>query len=93
MSTHTAVETLLVRVRDWWRTQNELSRLNPEELGQGRCGLGYEHGALKDLVARGPDAANLLYERMQALAYRRRMSISAANGLHARSPKDVRVLQ
>ena len=81
MSTHTAVETLLVRVRDWWRAQNELDGINPGELDRVAADLGMSAGALKGLVARGPDAANLLYERMQALGISRADVDSAANGL------------
>jgi hypothetical protein len=67
MSTHTAVETLLARVRDWWRAQNELAGINSHELARVAGDLGMSAGVLKGLVARGPDAANLLYERMHAL--------------------------
>ena len=81
MSSHTAVETLLVRVRDWWRAQNELDGINPGELDRVAADLGMSARALKGLVARGPDAANLLYERMQALGISRADVDSAANGL------------
>jgi hypothetical protein len=81
MSTHTAVETLLVRVRDWWRAQNELAGINRDELDRVAGELGMSAGALKGLVARGPDAANLLYERMHALGISRADVDSAANGL------------
>ena len=81
MSTHTAVETLLARVRDWWRAQNELTGINRDELDRISEDLGMTAGALKGLVARGPDAANLLYERMQALGISRADVDSAANGL------------
>jgi hypothetical protein len=65
--TEHAVRTLLSRVRDWWRTQDELRLLNSQELGRVAWDLGLSGDALKDLVARGPDAAHLLYARMQAL--------------------------
>ena len=81
MSTHTAVETLLARVREWWRTQNELAGINRDELDRVAGELGMSAGALKGLVARGPDAANLLYERMHALGISRADVDSAANGL------------
>jgi hypothetical protein len=80
MSTHTAVETLLGRVRDWWRAQNELAGINPSELDRVAGELGMSAGALKGLVARGPDAANLLYERMRALGISRNDVDAAANG-------------
>jgi hypothetical protein len=59
---------LLVRVRDWRRRQNQLSSLDPKEHdGRVAAELGMSTNALKDLAARGPDAANLLYGRMRAL--------------------------
>jgi hypothetical protein len=67
MSSLTSVESLLSRVREWWQRQNELSDLEPEELKRVAQDLGMSAGALEDLVARGPDAANHLYERMHAL--------------------------
>jgi hypothetical protein len=67
MTGHGAVEGLLARVRDWWRRQNELSLLDPKEVGRIAGDLGMSSDTLKELVARGPDAANLLYERMRAL--------------------------
>jgi hypothetical protein len=67
VTSHVAVEALLNRVRDWWQRQNELSGLDPKELGRVAAELGMSTNALKDLAARGPDAAKLLYERMRAL--------------------------
>jgi hypothetical protein len=64
---HHAVEELLTRVRDWWRRQEELSLLDDREVGLVAADLGISTTVLKDLVARGPDAAHLLYERMKAL--------------------------
>ena len=71
MTSHVGVETLLTRVRDWWRRQDELSGLDPKELGRVAADLGMSTNALKDLAARGPDAADLLYERMRALGISR----------------------
>jgi hypothetical protein len=71
MSTHAAVDALLSRLRDWWQREDELSRLDPEEVGRVAADLGMSASALKDLAARGPDAANLLYERMRALGLSR----------------------
>jgi hypothetical protein len=62
-----AVEGLLARVRDWWRRQNELSLLDSVEVDRIAGDLGMRSDTLRDLIARGPDAANLLYERMRAL--------------------------
>jgi len=81
MSSHVAVEVLLTRVRDWWRRQNELSGVDPKELERVAADLGMSTNALKDLAARGPDAANLLYERMHALGISKADVDSAANGL------------
>ena len=50
MSTHTAVETLLVRVRDWWRAQNELTNVDPKELGRVVGISDCQTKDLKDLV-------------------------------------------
>jgi hypothetical protein len=80
MSTHTAVETLLVRVRDWWSRQGELGYLDPKELGRVAGELGMTTNALEDLVARGPDAAHLLYDRMRALGLSKADVDHAAQG-------------
>ena len=61
--------------------QNELSDLDAKELGRVAADLGMSTNALKDLVARGPDAANLLYERMQALGISKADVDSAAYGV------------
>jgi hypothetical protein len=66
MTTH-AVRTLLERVREWWQRQQELSLLDNREVGLIAADLGMTTSTLRELVARGPDAANLLYERMNAL--------------------------
>jgi hypothetical protein len=78
MPTHTAVETLLIRLRKWWRTQNELAGISRNELDRVAADLNMTVDGLKDLVARGPDAANLLYERMRALGISRADVDSAA---------------
>ena len=80
MSTHTAVESLLVRVRDWWSRQDELGYLDPKELGRVAGELGMSTNALEGLVARGPDAAHLLYERMRALGLSKADVDHAAQG-------------
>ncbi len=67
MSSHASVQSLLSRVGDWWRRQNELSGLDSKELERVAHELGMSASALEDLVARGPDAASHLYERMHAL--------------------------
>jgi hypothetical protein len=80
MTSH-AVSTLLDRLRDWWRTQVELSRLDSKEIGQVAGDLGLTTDALKDLVARGPDAAHLLYERMEVLGISKADVDRAAHGI------------
>ena len=80
MTSH-AVSTLLGRLRDWWRTQLELSLLDSKEIGQVAGDLGLTTDALKDLVARGPDAAHLLYERMEALGISKAEVDRAAHGI------------
>jgi hypothetical protein len=67
VTTHDAVGALLGRVRDWWQRQEELRALDDNEIGRVAADLRISTNALKDLVARGPDAAHLLYERMRAL--------------------------
>ena len=81
MSTHTAVETLLVRVRDWWRAQNELAGINRDELDRVAGDLGMTTRDLEDLVTRGPEATDLLYERMGALGISRADVGRAAGGI------------
>lgn len=80
MTSH-ALSTLHARLRDWWRTQNELSLLDSKEIGRVAEDLGLSRDALKDLVARGPDAADLLYERMQALGISKADVDHAAHGM------------
>ena len=67
MTTSDAVGALLHRVRDWWRRQGELNALGNNEIGRVAAELGITTDTLRDLVAGGPDAANLLFERMRAL--------------------------
>jgi uncharacterized protein YjiS (DUF1127 family) len=81
MSAHTSVETLLGRVRDWWRASSELGTMDRHELGRIAHDLGMTGDDLRDLAARGPDAANLLYERMRALGISREDVERTAQGL------------
>ncbi len=71
MSSSTSVESLLSRIRDWWSRQNELSGLDAMELERVAKEMGMSASDLENLVARGPDAASQLYERMQALGLSR----------------------
>jgi hypothetical protein len=76
-----AVGTLLARLRDWWRTQDELGLLDPKEMGRIAGDLGLSRDALKEIVARGPDAAHLVYERMQTLGISKADVDHAAHGV------------
>jgi hypothetical protein len=81
MESHGAVEALLTRVRDWWRRQNELSKLDDRELGRVAAELGISASALEELVERGPDAASHLYERMALLGLSKEDLDAAAQGV------------
>jgi hypothetical protein len=80
-TTQHAVSALLERVRDWWRRQEELRALDDKEIGRVAADLHISTNALRDLVARGPDAANLLYERMRALGISKADVNHAAEGI------------
>ena len=81
MTGQDAVGTLLDRVREWWRRQGELSALGNKEIGRVAEDLRISTDTLRDLVARGPEAANLLYERMQALGISKADVDKAAQGV------------
>jgi hypothetical protein len=81
MEGHGAVETLLARVREWWRRQSELTYLDDKELGRVAAELGMSANALEDLVERGPEAAHNLYERMRALGLSKADVDVAAHGV------------
>jgi hypothetical protein len=76
-----AVETLLTRVRDWWRRRNELGGLDDKEVQRVAAELGMSTNTLEDLVQRGPDAAHNLYERMRALGLSKADVEAAAQGV------------
>jgi hypothetical protein len=76
-----AVGALLGRIRDWWRRQEELNALDNKEIGRIAEDLRISSDILRNLVARGPDAANLLYERMQALGISKVDVDKAAEGV------------
>ena len=81
MTGRDAVGALLDRVRDWWRRQGELNALGNKEIGRVAEDLCISTDTLRDLVARGPEAANLLYERMQALGISKADVDKAAQGV------------
>jgi hypothetical protein len=76
-----AVSALLGRIRDWWRRQEELNALDNKEIGRIAEDLRISTDSLRDLIARGPDAANLLYQRMQALGISKVDLNKAAEGV------------
>ena len=76
-----AVGALLGRIRDWWRRQEELNALDNNEIGRIAEDLRISSDILRNLVARGPDAANLLYEGMQALGISKVDVDKAAEGV------------
>jgi hypothetical protein len=67
MSTHAAVKTLLTRLRERWRARNEFASMDQNECDHLAREFGMTAKDLETLVRRGPNAANLLYERMRAL--------------------------
>ena len=81
MTVQDAVGVLLHRVRDWWRRQEELSALGNMEVGRVAGELGISTDTLRGLVADGPEAANLLYERMRALGISKVDVDKAAQGV------------
>ena len=81
MTRQNAIGALLARLRDWWRGQAELSALSDRQVGLLAAGLGISIGTLKDLVARGPKATKLLYERMRALGVSQADVDHAAHGV------------
>jgi hypothetical protein len=81
MTGQDAVGALLHRVRDWWRRQEELSALGNMEIGRVAAEFGITTDTLRDLVAGGPEAANLIYERMRALGISKADVDKAAQGV------------
>jgi hypothetical protein len=81
MPNHTALGALLTRLRDAWRARNELASFDQNELDRIAGDLGMTATDLKDLVGRGPDGADLLYERMEALGIARSDVERVAYGL------------
>jgi hypothetical protein len=74
-------DRFLVRWRDWWRARDELRNLDRQELQRIARDFGMSARDLEDLAARGPDAAELLYERMHALGIARADAERIAWGL------------
>jgi hypothetical protein len=81
MAAQDGVGALLARVRDWWRRQEELRALDDKEIGRVAADLGMSTHTLRDLIARGPHAADLLYQRMNALGISKADIDRAAQGI------------
>lgn len=67
----TAEAGVFSRLRAWWRRRTELDTMAPQEIARIAGDVGVAPSDLKDLVARGPHAADLLHERMRALGLSR----------------------
>jgi hypothetical protein len=76
-----AVDHFLKRLREWWQRSGELSGMDRTELQRMAGEFGMSVRDLQELVARGPHAADLLRERMQALGIARADVESMARGL------------
>jgi hypothetical protein len=77
---HFTLARLRARIRDWWM-RGELDRLDQRELQRVGAELGLTASDLRDLAARGPEAAALLAQRMTALGLTRSDVERAALGL------------
>jgi hypothetical protein len=76
-----ATQRFLSRWRAWWRARDELGHLDRGELDRIAGEFGMSAQDLEDLVARGPDAADLLYQRMRVLGITRADAEHVARGL------------
>src|SRR5262245_26283301 len=63
-------QSLLARIREWWG-RDDLSGLDRREVERIGAELGLPVADLRDLAARGPEAAALLARRMTALGLTR----------------------
>lgn len=81
MNAANAVGELLARLQSWWRRENDLGSLNEHEIRLVASDLGIAPSDLKDLAARGPAAADLLFERMEVLGLSRIDVAGSAMGL------------
>lgn len=74
-------DRFLARWRDWWRARDELGSFDRQELERLAGEFGMSAQDLEDLTARGPGAADLLYERMHVLGITRADAERVARGL------------
>ena len=75
-----AAEHFLTRLREWWQ-RGGLAGIDREELQRMAREFGMSVPDLENLVARGPQAADLLHERMRALGIARADVEDVARGL------------
>ena len=81
-STLTGVaDRFLTRWRHWWQTRNELGGLDRNELERIAGEFGMSAQDMEDIAARGPGAADLLYERMRVLGITRADADRVSRGL------------
>ena len=77
----TAAEHFLTRLREWWQRHGELRNIDRTELDRIAGEFGMNARDLQALAAQGPHAADLLYQRMQALGIARADVERLAHGL------------
>ena len=81
-------ESFIARLRDWWRHYNELGNLPRDELERMAADFGMTGRELEELAAKGPHAADLLYQRMTALGLSQSNVERIAHGLMRDLVKD-----
>lgn len=77
----TAADHFLNRLHEWWHRHGELRNVDRGELERIAGEFGMTARDLECLAARGPHAADLLHERMQALGIARADVERLAQGL------------
>ena len=76
-----AVERLIARWRAWWQHHDEFRNFDRAELDRVAAEFGMTAHELEELSAKGPHAADLLYQRMQVLGVARSDVERIAHGL------------
>jgi len=76
-----AGDHFLARLSEWWHRHDEFGSLDRGEVERIAGEFGMTGRDLEGLVARGPHAADLLYQRMQALGMARADVERVAHGL------------
>ena len=76
-----AAHRFLAQLREWWQRRTELASIDRTELQRMAQEFGMSVRELKELAARGPQAADLLGERMRALGIARADVEDVARGL------------